>query len=147
MSVPSMTMSNLTFQLSFSRFNLEQSPDCNKDSVIVRNGGSFTSPVVWKKCGSALPSLVRSMSSQMIVQFHTDVSTDSNSGFTFTASAHSAGCGGVLHGATGNVTSPNEDVPGSTRYPNSAECIWEIRGEPGFHVTLRFYDRRGFLDH
>ncbi len=29
-----------------------------------------------------------------------------------------------------------------SRYPNSAECIWELRTEePGYHLVLQFYDR------
>jgi len=30
---------------------------------------------------------------------------------------------------------------GTSKYPNSAECVWDIIGEPGFHVELNFYDR------
>jgi hypothetical protein len=102
-------------QLIFSRFNLEDSGDCSKDYVTVRNGGSFSSPVVWKRCGSSLPPTTMSMSNQIIVEFHSDASTDSNTGFSFTASEHSAGCGGILHGVYGNVASPREETPGSTR--------------------------------
>ena len=35
------------FQVAFSRFDLEQSTDCAKDYVLLRNGGSFNSPVAW----------------------------------------------------------------------------------------------------
>lgn len=26
-------------------------------------------------------------------------------------------------------------------YPNNAECIWEIIGQNGFHISLNFIDR------
>ena len=61
------------------------------------------------------------------------------SGFEFTASAHSLGCGGVLHGDHGNISSPVAE--GGTKYPNGAECVWEIRSEQGFHVVYDFYQR------
>ena len=38
------------------------------------------------------------------------------SSFSFSASEHSAGCGGILHGQGGNVSSPTEeDGGGGTR--------------------------------
>ncbi len=40
----------------------------------------------------------------------------------------------------GNISSPI-DNDGSNKYPNGAECIWDIVGEPGFHVELNFYGR------
>ncbi len=107
-------MPRVRFQITFSRFNLEQSSDCSKDYVTLHNGGSFSSPVVWKRCGSDVPPVFRSMSNKVVVQFHTDGSADANTGFSFTAIEHSAGCGGILHGTKGNVTSPRAD--GSTRH-------------------------------
>ena len=35
--------------------------------------------------------------------------------FSFSASEHSAGCGGILHGQGGNVSSPTEEDGGGTR--------------------------------
>ncbi len=61
-------------------------------------------------------------------------------GFSLTATAYSTGCGGVFHGMRGNISSPI-DNDGSNKYPNGAECIWDIVGEPGFHVELNFYGR------
>jgi hypothetical protein len=61
-------------------------------------------------------------------------------GFSLTATAYSTGCGGVFHGMRGNISSPI-DNDGSNKYPNGAECIWDIVGEPGFHVELSFYGR------
>ena len=56
-----------------------------------------------------------------------------------TAAAYSTGCGGVFHGLAGNISSPISG--GSNKYPDGAECIWDIIGEPGFHVEINFYGR------
>jgi hypothetical protein len=46
----------------------------------------------------------------------------------------------VYHGLRGNISSPIAN-DGTNKYPNGAECIWDIVGEPGFHVELNFYGR------
>lgn len=56
-----------------------------------------------------------------------------------TASAHTLGCGGTLHGKRGNITSPRAD--GSSKYPNGVECVWNVNTDPGFHIVIEFYGR------
>ena len=41
---------------------------------------------------------------------------------------------------TGNISAPMTEG-GTNKYPNGAECIWDIMGEPGFHVEINFYAR------
>ena len=98
------------------------------------------------------------MSNEVFVEFHSDADTTSRfenvflshdflnlnpspiSGFEFTASSHSLGCGGVLHGSHGNISSPVA-AEGASKYPNGAECVWEVRAEQGFHAVYEFYNR------
>ena len=41
---------------------------------------------------------------------------------------------------TGNISAPMAEG-GTNKYPNGAECIWDIVGELGFHVEINFYAR------
>ena len=49
------------------------------------------------------------------------------------------GCGGVFHGSSGNITSPKS--LGSSKYPASTECIWQIEAEDGYHLAFDFNGR------
>jgi len=60
-------------------------------------------------------------------------------GFSLTASAYSTGCGGLYHGLAGNISSPISG--GSNKYPNGAECVWDIVGEPGTLFTKLIFFR------
>ncbi len=73
-----------------------------------------------------------------ILQFHSD-SDGVAAGFTFTALAHGLGCGGSLHGQSGNITFPASGD--GENYPDSTECIWEVQAPMGFHVVFTFYGR------
>jgi len=77
------------------------------------------------------------MGNRVWVQFHSDGSGGAG-GFRFTATEDTLGCGGVLHGLRGNISSPRE---ANGKYPNSAECIWEVRLVPGFHLEANFLGR------
>ena len=48
--------------------------------------------------------------------------------FSIRANADQAGCGGVLHGDGGNITSPL-GVDG--KYKNGLRCVWDIETLPG----------------
>ena len=112
--------------------------------------------------------------SQVLAEFVSDQS-GSSTGFNITATEHTTGCGGILHGMVsqhqttlsifknlqfgilgwtiggeltddicfhvsrcffqgGMITSPRKT--GSLQYPDSTECIWEIRTEPGYHTEV-----------
>ena len=43
-------------KVTFTEFALETSSGCSKDYVSVHNGGSPSSPVIWKGCGDSVPS-------------------------------------------------------------------------------------------
>eukprot|EP00094_Tigriopus_californicus_P007479 TCALIF_07201-PA protein Name:"Similar to CUBN Cubilin (Canis familiaris)" AED:0.40 eAED:0.40 QI:0/0.87/0.82/1/1/0.88/17/121/1211 len=127
----------ILLQLAFDRFDLESSESCNHDYILIRNGPSQDSPLIWKKCGTDSPQRnVISSSHTLWVEFHSDGSNQ-GSGFSFTASAHTLGCGGVFHGPNGNISAPME----GTKYANGVECLWDVEMQPGFHVVYQFYNR------
>ena len=100
---------------------------------------------------------------QVLVEFVSD-GAGTSSGFNITATEHTAGCGGVLHGMVcscssmqmpysvtahqtdlcqyvrttfaqgGVIQSPRAE--GSTQYPASTECTWELRTDPGYHTEV-----------
>ena len=51
------------------------------------------------------------------------------------------GCGGVLHGASGNISSPRSLSSGNSKYPDGTECVWRIQAQDGFHVAFNFSGR------
>ena len=113
--------------------------------------------------------------SQVLAEFVSDQS-GSSTGFNITATEHTTGCGGILHGMVsqhqatiswfenfvfgrileehqqttfvsvslkvllqgGLITSPRNT--GSVQYPDSTECIWEIRTDPGYHIEVKCPD-------
>ncbi|KAA0193557.1 hypothetical protein HAZT_HAZT000918 [Hyalella azteca] len=77
------------------------------------------------------------MSNALTLLFLTDATTSSR-GFRALATQHDAGCGGVLHGHGGNITSPG--FP-SEDYPVNVECVWTITAAAGYHVKLEFVDQ------
>ena len=123
-------------ELKAASFSLDS--DCQADNVTVRNGGSADSPVMWSGCGETRPPSLLSQSHQLTIEFVSD-RRNNNAGFNLTAVEHTAGCGGLLHGLSGTVTSPRAE--GSSKYPDSTECVWEIRAEPGYHTNIAFTGR------
>lgn len=111
----------------------------SSDFVLVRNGGEPDSPVLWTGCSNISPQApLRSMSNRLWITFHSDSVNDNSRrrGFSFRASAVQSGCGGIIHGTTGNISSP-----GVGNYPDGVECIWEINSVDGFYINLNFFGR------
>ena len=123
-------------ELRTASFSLDS--DCQADNVTVRNGGEPDSPVLWSGCGQTVPPVLLSQSNLITVQFVSD-RRNNNSGFNLTATEHTAGCGGLLHGMAGTIRSPR--TQGSSKYPDSAECVWEILSDPGYHTNIVFSGR------
>ncbi|XP_023337929.1 cubilin [Eurytemora carolleeae] len=126
-------------QIKFDIVSLNLESSCQNDNLTIYNGDHSTSPVLWRGCGSSPPNTpLISMSNMVVVDFSSNLG-GSGSGFRIVAEEISSGCGGILHGMEGNISSPRQD--GSTKYPNSAECIWEIRSDPGYSMNFDFIGR------
>ncbi|XP_042234787.1 cubilin-like [Homarus americanus] len=120
--------------LEFTNFRLEDS--YHHDYVAIHNGPRFTSPLLGHYTGTTRPEHLRSMTNNLLIEFHTDDS-DNDQGFRAVASRHTRGCGGVFHGMTGNLSS--QQFPQD--YPANTECEWEIDLPAGYHVVVAFVDR------
>lgn len=116
--------------LSFNRLNLGS---CDKGYVIVRNGGPL-SPQVGKYCGNLLPDNFTSSSNKLWIEYW---AAEAPGDFELNLNMVSGGCGGSMRGSSREIMSPG--FP--NRYPNNAECVWEIKADSGYHVALSFIDR------
>ena len=54
------------------------------------------------------------------------------------------GCGGVYHGVSGNISSPQQSGSTSLKYPDSTECVWTIEASDGYHIAFNFNGRHGY---
>lgn len=78
-----------SFQFQFTSFNLENA--LHHDYVMVRNGPRLTSPLMGRYTGNENPGNVgRSMTNNLLVEFHTDGST-ARQGFRAVAARHTRG--------------------------------------------------------
>lgn len=48
-----------------------------------------------------------------------------------------SGCGGIYHDRHRFIQTPNYGKD----YPNNAECLWEIRANPGYSIAIQFTER------
>ncbi|PVD35988.1 hypothetical protein C0Q70_02958 [Pomacea canaliculata] len=119
--------------ISFATFDLESDSNCRYDYLEIRDGGSSSSNLLGKYCGSSIPSPLSSSGDQVWIRLVTDISVRGN-GFHLEYITH--GCGGLLTGPSGTFSSPN--------YPNSYDharvCEWLITVETGKAISLTFTD-------
>ncbi|GIX69295.1 cubilin [Caerostris extrusa] len=123
-----------TITLTVEDFRLEE--NCDKDSVLVRNGYWTGAPLIGKFCGTHAPAPITSSGRYLTVFFRTDA-TGSAPGFKMTTREVQRGCGGLIHTTSGNLSSPSYP----TSYGNNVECRWVIDYVPGYLVKLEFTGR------
>ena len=106
----------------------------------MRNGDSPDSPLLWRGCGnSGIPETIRTMSNKMWIEFHSESNAGAHRGFSFGTRMLTDGCGGMLHGSSGNISSPIQAA--SAKYPNGVECKWTMEASSGYHISITFYGR------
>lgn len=123
----------ITVAVDFSQLN------CQTDFVNIYNGGVRDSPLIERVCGTEAGK--RNFSSevsgsQLLIEYHSDRYNNA-SRFSIRIGATYDLCGGQLVSPYYRFSSPLND----TKYPNNAECIWNIRARAGYHITLSFVDR------
>ena len=143
-------------QVTFEDLQFD-SADCTQDYVKILNGHLPTSPELGVYCGGAKPTNpIRSQSSYLWIQFHSDGISGSSRGVSITVDSvasgklflfifmfynklilFSKGCGGILHSPTGSLSSPNYP----SAYAANMECEWEVRVDPGYVVIASFFQR------
>ncbi|KAM9673713.1 cubilin [Trichechus inunguis] len=124
---------NHTISLFFHSFGIEESSECTRDFLEVRNGSDSSYPLLGKYCGTLLPNPVFSQNNVLYLRFKSD-SVISNHGYEIIWTSSPSGCGGTLYGDSGSFTSPG--YPGT--YPNNTHCEWAITSPARRPVTVSF---------
>ncbi|XP_017881696.1 cubilin [Ceratina calcarata] len=102
--------------------------------IINNPQGKSSSPVASKLCGRMEDHNITSTSNELWIEY---MGTDETNDFEFFLEPANNGCGGVLRANSREIASPKFPA----RYPNNAECTWEINADSGYHISLRFVDR------
>ncbi|CAB4054630.1 CD109 [Lepeophtheirus salmonis] len=128
--------------LDFNSFDLQNSgQNCdNSDYLEIVNGPSNVKhPLLWKGCGVQLPDRrLISMRNYLWIHFHSNEDSITGRGFSISATPLQNGCGGIFHGFRGTFSIPSS---GESKYEREMECIWDIKGTPGYQVSINFTDR------
>ncbi|GAB6032010.1 hypothetical protein CHUAL_010385 [Chamberlinius hualienensis] len=124
-------------QFAFATLQMEHHPNCRYDFLEIRDGLRDTDPLLVKHCSSVAipPPPLLSSGPNVRLYFHSDYS---NNDIGFVITYHTVqgipGCGGLLTGERGSISSP--DHPNN--YENGMECDWLIRVHPNERVRLVF---------
>lgn len=115
---------------------MENSTDCSKDYLEVRNGDSADSPLIGKYCGDKFPKTIPSYGDVLFIHFVTDDSESTSAGFALSYTAASFSCGGALTSPRGIITSPNYP----RNYLHSYQCDWKIIVNKGSYISMQIVD-------
>uniref|UniRef100_A0A8B9N9X7 Cubilin n=1 Tax=Accipiter nisus TaxID=211598 RepID=A0A8B9N9X7_9AVES len=124
---------NHTISLFFHAFSLEDSIQCSRDFLEVRNGSDVQSPLLGRFCGNTVPSPIFPQNHVVYIHFKSDFS-GAHDGYEITWTSSSTGCGGTLYGITGSFASPSYPAT----YHNNTDCEWAITAPKGRIVTVNF---------
>ncbi|KAL2085662.1 hypothetical protein ACEWY4_018982 [Coilia grayii] len=117
-------------ELNMLFMEIEDSPACSYDSLVIRDGETNLSPVLATLCGRQLPGPIHSTGDAMHIRFTTDSSVY-RQGFN---ASYSRGCGGLIHTDRGVVSTPRYPQ----NYPPGQDCSWHVMVTPGFRVFVTF---------
>ncbi|OQV20099.1 Cubilin [Hypsibius exemplaris] len=121
--------------LNITDFNLEQQEDCHADYVEIRNGGSESSPLIRRLCGSHEPLQIKSHFNRLFLRFVSDRFRH-GTGFSANYFTTATGCNGIMRAPFGAITSPNYPSP----YAHNTECYWHIHAASGSFIQATFVD-------
>ncbi|XP_026326618.1 cubilin homolog [Hyposmocoma kahamanoa] len=123
--------------VTFSRFNLEESPDCRYDFLQIHDGRSTASPHIGRFCGNTFPNGGNIISSHNTLYFW--FRSDQNvakDGFALHWTSIHPICGGEINATVhGRISSPGS--PG--KYPPNRDCYWHLRTTLGKRIQLHFF--------
>ncbi|KAL1493429.1 hypothetical protein ABEB36_011486 [Hypothenemus hampei] len=121
--------------LKTTNFSLEYTNVCAFDWLELRNGGSSSSSLIGKYCGTTIPKTIISHTNQLYLKFVSDISK-TDIGFRMEWTSATTGCGGTLTGPSGNLMSPHYPE----EYPKNMDCVWKIVVNSGSKIQVIFAD-------
>ncbi|XP_034938584.1 cubilin [Chelonus insularis] len=116
------------------RFDLTDSPNCEKEFVEVRDGATDSSKLLGRFCSDTAPSSITSSGNVLYIHFFTNV-PDPKNGFKASIIAGEF-CGGIIRAKQGVITSPYYPAT----YPKNEHCNWWIIGPPDHTLKIQFRD-------
>ncbi|XP_055528454.1 cubilin homolog [Wyeomyia smithii] len=122
-------------RLNVKNFTMEKHTSCRFDGLEIRNGGTVSSPLIGKYCGTDDFDGIISFSNKLYLKFYSD-SSRNYQGFEIEWDATTTGCGGVLTSPKGSIISPHYPEP----YGNNAQCNWRISVSAGSAIHIVFMD-------
>ncbi|EDW26618.1 GL13114 [Drosophila persimilis] len=132
--------------IEFRSFHVEQSEDCHKDFVELRDGAGPFSELIGRFCGyNQLPTLTTSRHT-LFLRFFTN-SDINDSGFELTVSSIPRLCGSpeIKLESTGlkqvTLGSPSTEAEGN--YDNGVACFWKITGDAALNLQFVSFDLEG----
>ncbi|GFT93198.1 cubilin [Trichonephila clavipes] len=129
-----------TIQISFDRFNIPSGSSCSSNYIMIRNGGTASSPFLQngKFCGSSIPVNMESSSNEVYLQIVISSIASGVPDFVLRYSENFVGCGGhfyVTHETPYlEISSPNYPSP---PLPET-ECEWIIVSPSGTRMRVDF---------
>ncbi|XP_070174131.1 cubilin-like [Littorina saxatilis] len=127
---------SFAIQLTFNHFDMENSRNCNYDSVSVYAGSDATGSLLTNLCHTQTSvQTLTSTGNTMFVRMKTDSSVGGN-GFSATWTKVPGGCGGNFSTKSGFIMSKNYP----SNYPSNTECEWLITLPVNHPVILNFMD-------
>ncbi|XP_055601686.1 cubilin homolog [Uranotaenia lowii] len=124
-----------TMKFEFEQFTLKYSSMCSIEYVELRDGGTSSSALMAKSCGSESIASRLTTSNMLRIRYFTDV-TDPGNGFKLRVTISQ--CGGSLHTPKGTIYSRNYPIPGG--YPTNTVCEYYILGRINTILNITFQD-------
>lgn len=130
------TNSTKVLNVTFTKFDLEQSRECRFDWLQIHDGRSSAAHSIGRFCGNQLPKGGNIISTHNVLYlwFRSDNST-SHDGFELNWNSIDPVCGGDIDVVSyGTILSPGS--PGN--YPPNRDCIWHLTAPSGRRIQFHF---------
>ncbi|KAJ8936436.1 hypothetical protein NQ318_015582, partial [Aromia moschata] len=122
--------------INLTSVNEDLGSDCEKNYLSVYNGDLPSHPRIGKFCKDNKFYAFISQRNSLWIEYKWETGS-SGTGVKLKYEAIEQGCGGIFHDKSRIIQSANYGKD----YPNNAECLWEIRSDPGYSIRLEFIDR------
>ncbi|XP_053622099.1 cubilin homolog [Plodia interpunctella] len=131
------TVPEKVINVTFSRFNLQRSPDCNFDFLQIHDGRSTAEHLLGRFCGNEAPKGGNIVSSQHnLYLWFLSNSARGSDGFALHWTSVAPVCGGEVNATLhGTISSPGS--PG--KYPPNRDCYWHLKTALNKRIQLHFF--------